>query len=72
MREARSSRRPAPADGGPRPDPDANKGSLEGDRPGQVQQGNANVPALDENGQPADLLKICEDVIGANADHSEG
>jgi hypothetical protein len=57
---------PPPAPG--RDDPDANKGALEGDRPGQPQQGNANAPALDENGQPADWQKICEDVLGANAD----
>jgi hypothetical protein len=53
-------------------DPDATKGALEGDRPGQPQQGNANVPALDENGRPADRKKICEDVLGANTDGSQG
>lgn len=52
--------------------PDAHLGALETDRPSQPGQGNANVPALDENGQPADLKKICEDVIGANVDGSQG
>lgn len=54
-------------------DPDAAKGAIEGDRPAdKPQQGNANVPALDQEGRPADWKKICEDVIGANVDESEG
>jgi hypothetical protein len=51
---------------------DDHLGALETDAPGQPGQGNPNVPALDENGQPADWKKICEDVIGANIDESEG
>lgn len=51
---------------------DEHLGAVETDKPGQTGQGNPNVPALDENGQPADWKKICEDVIGANVDESEG
>jgi len=48
-------------------------GAVEGDRPTDVQQqGNENAPALNDNGQPNDPIKICEDVIGANADGTEG
>lgn len=54
-------------------DPDELKGAIEGDRPeDRPQQGNRNVPALDADGRPADWKKICEDVIGANEDESEG
>ncbi len=53
-------------------DPDEHRGALEGDRPDQAGQGNRNLPALDENGQPRDWQKICEDAIGANVDESEG
>lgn len=51
---------------------DDHLGALETDEPGQPGQGNANLPALDENGRPRDWKKICEDVIGANTDESEG
>jgi hypothetical protein len=54
------------------PEPDAHVGAIEGDRPKDEQQGNRNVPALDENGLPAEPVKICEDVLGANADESQG
>lgn len=57
---------PAPAT------PDGHLGALETDRPGQPGQGNPNVPALDQEGQPKDWTKICEDVIGAHVDESEG
>jgi hypothetical protein len=54
-------------------DADANKGVVEGDRPGdRTQQGNAGAPALDAEGRPSDWQKICEDVIGANDDGSQG
>jgi hypothetical protein len=56
----------------PEPDGDAHLGATETDKPGQVGQGNANLPALDENGLPKDTRKICEDVIGANVDESTG
>jgi hypothetical protein len=58
---------PAPED-----EADAHLGATETDQPGQTGQGNPNLPALDQNGQPADWKKICEDVIGANTDGSEG
>ncbi len=59
----------------PRPesgDPDRYKGAVEGDRPTDEQQGNANAPALDENGMPNDPVAIAEDAIGAKVDESEG
>jgi hypothetical protein len=58
----------------PKPtDPDNDKGAVEGDRPTDNQQGNENAPgALDGNGLPKDRLAIAEDVIGANADQTQG
>jgi hypothetical protein len=58
----------------PKPnDPDRYKGAVEGDRPGDIQQGNENAPgSLDSNGMPKNNIKIAEDVIGANVDGSEG
>jgi hypothetical protein len=48
-------------------------GAVEGDRPtDNPNQGNRNAPALDENGLPNDPVAICEDVIGANVDGTEG
>jgi hypothetical protein len=48
-------------------------GAVEGDRPtDRPNQGNANAPALNEEGMPNDPVKICEDAIGANVDGSEG
>jgi hypothetical protein len=52
-------------------DADMHKGAIEGDRPGDEQQGNANVPALDRDGLPAKPTAIAEDRIGANVDDSE-
>ena len=47
-------------------EPDAHLGAIEGDRPEDPeQQGNRNVPALDEQGLPRDERKICEDVLGS-------
>ena len=54
------------------PEAEDHLGAVEGDRPTDPQQGNPNAPALDEDGQPDDPIKICEDVIGANADGTEG
>jgi hypothetical protein len=49
------------------------EGAVEGDKPtDRPQQGNANAPALDENGMPQDRDKIAEDVIGANLDETQG
>ncbi len=54
-------------------DSDEHVGAVEGDRPeDKVQQGNPHGPALDENGMPKDTTAICEDVIGANVDETEG
>jgi len=52
---------------------DAGMGAVEGDRPeDRKQQGNPNATALDEQGLPIDKDKICEDVIGANVDQTQG
>jgi hypothetical protein len=57
----------------PKPtDPDQNKGAVEGDRPTDKQQGNENATALGEDGLPKDRIAIAEDVIGANADETQG
>ena len=54
-------------------DPDNDKGAVEGDRPADKQQGNENASrGLDGNGMPKDRLAIAEDVIGANADNTQG
>jgi hypothetical protein len=54
-------------------DEDAAKGAVEGDRPEQAQQqGNPHGTGLDEQGLPDDQTAICEDVIGANVDQSQG
>jgi hypothetical protein len=63
---------PRPDAGNPVAESDNHLGALETDKPGQPGQGNRNLPALDENGRPSDWKKICEDVIGANTDQSEG
>jgi hypothetical protein len=48
-------------------------GAVEGDRADDhPNEGNRNAPALDEEGMPNDPIAICEDVIGANVDESEG
>lgn len=52
---------------------DEHIGAVEGDRPtDEPQHGNENAPGLDDQGLPNDRIAICEDVIGANADESEG
>jgi hypothetical protein len=53
-------------------DQDIEKGAVEGNHPADPQPGNANAPALDENGRPDDPVAISEDVIGANEDGTEG
>ena len=52
-------------------DQDLHKGAIEGDRPGDEQQGNRNAPALDSEGLPARPVAIAEDRIGANADSGD-
>jgi len=54
-------------------DPEDHLGVVEGDRPDDYpNEGNRNAPALDDEGMPNDPIEICEDVIGANVDGSEG
>ena len=54
-------------------DGDEHIGAVEGDRPSDSpQQGNRNAPGLDDEGLPNDPKAIAEDVIGANADETEG
>jgi hypothetical protein len=54
-------------------DPDLDKGAVEGDRPTDRQQSNKNAAgALDSNGLPKNRIAIAEDVIGANADNTQG
>lgn len=53
-------------------DPDLEKGAVEGPPNDSEAQGNANAPALDENGMPNDDVAICQDVIGANEDGTVG
>jgi hypothetical protein len=49
------------------------EGAVEGDKPtDRPQNGNANAPALDEDGMPDDPEKIEEDVIGATLDETTG
>ncbi len=54
------------------PDADAGKGAVEGDRPDSAPQGNPHGSGLDDEGLPKDGTEICEDVIGANVDESQG
>lgn len=53
-------------------DPDRHKGSLEGDRPDDLQQANPHGDGLDAEGLPDDPVAIAEDVVGANEDESQG
>lgn len=50
-------------------DADMHKGAVEGS---PDDQGNANAPALDEDGLPNDEVAIAEDVLGANEDETQG
>jgi hypothetical protein len=54
------------------PDPDIHKGAIEGDRPGDEQQGNPNGTGVDDQGLPDDPVATAEDALGANEDESEG
>ena len=53
-------------------DSDEHIGAVEGDRSDSPEPGNANAPALDDEGMPNDDTAIAQDVIGANADETEG
>jgi hypothetical protein len=50
----------------------AQKGTIEGDQPDDVQQCNGHGAALDENGWPDDIVAIAEDVMGAEIDETQG
>jgi hypothetical protein len=54
------------------PAEDAAKGAVEGTRPEEEQQGNPHGTGLNKDGLPEDQTAICEDVIGANVDESQG
>ena len=53
-------------------DQDMHKGAVEGDRPEDEQQGNPHGDGVDSNGLPNDPVAVAEDVIGANADETQG
>jgi hypothetical protein len=53
-------------------DSDEHIGAVEGDRSDSPQPGNANAPAIDDNGLPNDDTAIAQDVIGATLDETEG
>lgn len=55
-------------------DSDEHIGAVEGDRAGDSpQHGNRNADeALNDSGVPKDRSKVCEDVIGANEDQTQG
>ena len=53
-------------------DPDANKGAVEGDRPGDTQQGNPQGDGINAAGLPDDPVATAQDAIGANEDESQG
>jgi hypothetical protein len=55
-----------------RHDDDEHIGAVEGDRPGDSQQGNPNAPGVDDQGRPNDPVATAEDRIGANLDEAEG
>ena len=54
------------------PDPDGKKGAIEGDRPGDEQEGNPNGTGIDDQGLPDDPIASFEDSVGANVDKSQG
>jgi hypothetical protein len=62
---------PTPAQENASPEPDIHKGTIEGDRLEDEQQANRNVPALDAEGLPNQLVSIAEERIGANVDDDE-
>ncbi|HEX2456901.1 MAG TPA: hypothetical protein VHI99_24595 [Vicinamibacterales bacterium] len=59
--------------GNDHPSTDEHLGAVEGDRPGDSpQQGNPHGKGLDDQGLPDDPIAVCEDVIGANVDKTQG
>jgi hypothetical protein len=53
-------------------DPAAHKGAIEGDRPGDEQQGNPNGAGVNDQGMPDDPVASAQDREGANEDDSQG
>ena len=53
-------------------DQDIHKGAIEGDTPGDKQQGNPHGDGIDDQGMPDDPVATAEDEIGANVDESQG
>jgi hypothetical protein len=53
-------------------DQDVHKGAIEGDKPGDEQQGNRNGDGVDANGLPNDPVATAEDKVGAENDKSQG
>jgi hypothetical protein len=53
-------------------DNDIHKGAIEGDRPGDEQQGNPSGTGIDDEGLPDDPIATSQDKIGANEDGTEG
>jgi hypothetical protein len=53
-------------------DQDIHKGTIQGDRPSDEQQGNPHGEGVDDQGLPDDPVATAEDRIGANEDESQG
>ena len=57
----------------PEQDPDEHIGAVEGDRPtDHPNQGNPHGTGVDAQGMPNDPVGTFEDMVGANADETEG
>ena len=57
----------------PDQDPDEHIGAVEGDRPTDTpNQGNPHGTGVDDQGLPNNPVGTAQDVIGANADETEG
>jgi hypothetical protein len=54
------------------PDPDGQKGAIEGERATDEQIGNPHGEGIDADGLPNDPIATAEDRIGANEDESQG
>jgi hypothetical protein len=53
-------------------DQDVHKGAIEGDKPGDEQDGNPAGTGIDKNGLPNDPVATAQDKVGANEDESQG
>jgi hypothetical protein len=56
----------------PHANSDEHLGAVEGDRAGDTPQGNRNATPLDDQGMPTNDIAVCEDVLGANNDETQG